>query len=200
MSKEDQFSRDDEWDETNEEFVKECIAVISKRIPLEKADYEAMDSFLMYKSHGRREGEPFVYDNYFSADYNLQVSVVSYAPHKTQTFEHLFGLFTLQKEFPLTYIFRETMKERIADFFVKADVDFKEQKKFSKAFHVVTKDREKLKLLFMGRQLDELAEFPEMEVEIKGKQCLFRASMGSIDEEEAEKFIKLVMLLRTIIY
>lgn len=192
------YSHDAAWNDSEQEWLNECIQIIAGKFPLEKAEYAEMDSFLMYKTLGKPHG-PHVHDNYFSADYNLQVSVVAYTPYKTSTSYYFFGLFTLQKDFPLTYIFRETIKERIVNLFVRADVDFKEYKKFSDKFHVATQDKEKLQTLFMNKNLDELVAFPEMEVEINGKLCLFRTSHLSFNEEEAVRFADLATVLRKII-
>ena len=83
----------------------------------------------------------------------------------------------------------------MVDLFVKGDLDFKYQKKFSKKFHLVTKDKEKLVLLLENKPLDDLIQFPEMEVEICKKQCLFRLSENTMNMEEAKQFIGLTHCL-----
>lgn len=82
---------------------------------------------------------------------------------------------------------------------MKQDVDFKEQKKFSRKFHVVSQDKEKLQILFLNKPLDELAAFPEMEVEINGNNCLFKVSGNPMSVDGTRKFIELAKKLYKIL-
>lgn len=103
----------------------------------------------------------------------------------------LFGYINLNKEFPQTFIYKETVKERIVNWFVKGDIDFKEHKKFSRNFHVVTKDKEKLTFLIGNKPLDILLPFPDMQIEISGTKCMFRVSQNTISIEETNQFVLL---------
>lgn len=196
-----QYEEQDEWNANDEEkWLEECVQIIGRKFALEKAEYEDMDSFLMYKTLVKPPASPGVYDNYYSADNNLQVSIVEYGAFNNKPAWYFFGLFTLQKEFPVTYIFPETLHHKINNLFTKSDLDFKDYKKFSGKFQVTTQDRNRLETLLLHKNLDELTAFPEMEVEINGKLCLFRTSHQSFDEEEAAKFAELATVLKRILY
>jgi hypothetical protein len=78
---------------------------------------------------------------------------------------------------------------------IKGDVDFKDYPLFSKKFHVVTKDKDRLNYLLYNKPLDELTEFPDMELEINGNQCFFRCSKQPMDQEITKEFVALGKLL-----
>jgi hypothetical protein len=108
-------------------------------------------------------------------------------------------LLRLSKEYPVTCIFKETLREKITDWFVKQDVDFVDQKKFSRKFHVVSGDKKKLGFLLFNKPLDELAAFPEMEAEINGNNCLFKISGNPVSPGETKQFIELAKKLYKIL-
>lgn len=181
--------------------IETSLQIISDQLHLTPASHKNMKPFLMFKTLGT----PILTRSFKPAndDYPLQVSLVEYhlsyttpRAHNAGTDLYLFGLLALRKSYPLTYIFEETIRERIVNWFIKGDVDFKEQKKFSRRFHVVTKDKEKLSLLLLNKLLDDLAAFPKMEIEINGNNCLFRVSKLPVSESEAEKFVRLAKVIR----
>ncbi|HMK27479.1 MAG TPA: hypothetical protein VK483_15710 [Chitinophagaceae bacterium] len=183
------------------EMIKTCTEIINQEFSLKVAEQKPeIGSFEIIKTI--RD----IYDIsfYSSADNSQQLTVllVEYDPAHPKISisgdgeKHcLLGLIQTRKEFPLTYIYKETLKDRMVDWFVKGDVDFKNQKKFSNMFHVVTKDKEKLISLFDNKPLDDLARFPDLEIEISKTQCLFRLSENTIDLEESKQFILLTKSL-----
>ncbi len=168
--------------------VKASIMTVSKEFPLELADCTNLETFLVFQSLR----SPVITYSFRSTDTDLPLELFVVAHHAEECF---IGLFTLNREYPFTCIFKETLKEKINDWFLKQDVDFEEQKKFSGQFHVVSRDSEKLKTLLWNKPLDELAVFPEMEIEINGKHCLFRTSAMPLSLEEAEHFTALAKKL-----
>ena len=110
----------------------------------------------------------------------------------------LLGMFSLKKSYPKTYVCRETMREKIMDFFVRRETDLPEHKKFSGRFYLLTDDAERLRTLLQFAPLDDLVEFPEMELEIQGEYCLFRHSGSEVWKEEAEKHVELTKALQRI--
>ncbi|MEO5562609.1 MAG: hypothetical protein ABIR18_04220 [Chitinophagaceae bacterium] len=200
----DDFANDEEIIETRrekaeyEKMIRESGEQICREFSLEAADHSDLGSFVMFTTLEKGE----ITDSFCSANEDLEVFFIEYYTTITsgrrvhsEPHHYIFGLLTLRKEYPLTYIFKETLKEKIADLFIKADVDIKDQKKFSRAFHMITKDKEKLMDLLFGKPMDDLGNFPDMEVEINGNNCLFRASLEPIEEDETAKFIAVTKLL-----
>ncbi|MEN9638434.1 MAG: hypothetical protein RLZZ262_302 [Bacteroidota bacterium] len=72
--------------------------------------------------------------------------------------------------------------------FVPVDLDFKEAKLFSKRFNVITNDEEALRKCFNGLDLDALIDFPDMELEFRGHDLVFRNSRRALSKKEAEEF------------
>lgn len=185
------------------EMYDECIRVISTELFLEPASHRNMKGFVMFKTLNT----PILSASFNStAGNNLQVSVVEYhSSYRTAkdsnsgTDIYFFGMISLQRNYPPTYIFRETAREKITDLFLKQDVDFSGQKKFSRKFHVITHDKEKLMPLLSDKPLDELAIFPELEIEINGQNCLFRVSRKPVSPEEAKQFVLLAKTIMQIL-
>jgi hypothetical protein len=108
------------------------------------------------------------------------------------------GLLRLRNEFPLTHVYKENLSIKVADWFIKADVDFKEQKKFSAKFHVVTKDKDKLTRLLQNKPLDELVQFPDLHLELSGYNLTYCLSPENAIEDDTVRFIQLTKLLKRI--
>jgi hypothetical protein len=187
----------------HDEMISECVGLVSGEFLLEPCSARELESFLMFKGLDSAG----IVDSFRSTgNFTLDIYLVQYRwtlhagkIHNSGVEECFLGLLTLNKEYPATYIFKETLKEKITDWFVKQDVDFKTQKKFSRKFQVITQDKEKLKILLLSKSLDELAAFPQMEVEINGNDCLFRVSGNPITQDETRKFIELAKKLSKIL-
>ncbi len=112
--------------------------------------------------------------------------------------EYFFGSIKLNEKYPKTYIQKETLSSRLSDFISNRDIDFTHSKKFSGKFQVVSEEPDKLESLMLFKNLDSLIEFPEMELEFNGDECLFRSSRKSVSVKEAEIFSNLTKTLISI--
>lgn len=195
----DHKTKQDEY----EEMLDKCGARLCHAFSLRKSNYERMDGFIMYNS--RKDSR--VERSYTTRLPNLlQTSLVEYRSfirtsrtNSSSTNLYLFGLMELRHSYPTTYIYRETIREKIVDWFVKGDIDFPEHKLFSDRFHTVTKDKERLMLILGSKPLDLLAAFPHLELELDGNKCLFRVSQDEVSPEETDKFIELVNVLKNVL-
>jgi hypothetical protein len=111
---------------------------------------------------------------------------------------YLFGLISFKTDYPRTYIHKETLKEKIEDLFLKRDVDFSNSKKFSRRFQVLTEDKKRLQDLLQFKKLDDLINFPEIEIELSNNTALFRNSRRPISIDEATEFCDLTRTLLSI--
>lgn len=187
-----------------EEFINDSIKTITEGLSLEPSEEkDDLGSFEIYRSIGK---SPQVIDHFSSAAIDMQVFFVEYQwsrmgkYQRSTGFENCFiGLITLRKEYPLTYIYKEALRDKIVDWFVRGDVDFKECKAFSSKFHVVTKDKEKLSLLLLNKPLDEFIPFPDMLLELNGNRCMFRVSTMPLCDDEAAQFVELARTIRRIL-
>lgn len=184
-------------------FLDDCVRIVSEGLSLEPADHEDITAFELFRSIP----SPLSIDSYAAAHNGLlQASLIEYqwvhqggkGGRSTGTDHCLVGLQELNKSYPLTYIYKETFRDRLVDWFVKGDVDFKHQKKFSRSFHVVSKDKEKLSQLLWNKRLDDFLAFPNMLIEINGNRCVFRVSPEAVSEEEARQFVELAETIRKI--
>lgn len=95
----------------------------------------------------------------------------------------------LKQEYPATYLHKEHLKDRLVDLIQKTDIDFKEHKKFSSAFHLVSTDEQTIRYRLANKQLDMLADFPSLELVIKDKQCLYKLYNEGLNEKQITEIV-----------
>lgn len=185
--------------EDYQQLVDDSIAIIDNELGIEESSHKNFKGFLMFKSLRAIIVKSFKAK---ALPLNLIVSIAEYRTAfptaknpNSGTDQYIFGCFELHKRFPKTYITKETIREKITDLFLKIETDFPDNKKFSRRFHVLTQDSKGLRDLMTFKNLDELTEFPEMEVEIQENFCLFRNSRKSISLKEANEFAQLAKTL-----
>ena len=205
----DDFANDKEIQKLRKEaqayrqLIEDSVAIVKSELGLEESSHKNFKGFLMF-----RNLTAIVLDSYKStrfsfklivstAEYTSSYPVSRYA--NTGSDKYFFGYMELLKNYPATYICKESIREKIVNLFVKSDTDFADNKKFSRRFDVVTQDGYRLADLLRFKNLDELTAFPEMEVEIHGNTCLFRNSRRPISLEEATQFSALAKMLSNIL-
>jgi len=136
--------------------------------------------------------------------WNLQVSIIEYRSKSNvrhavalPDYYH-FGLLTTQKSFPRTVIVPETITEKLADVFTRAELDIRKHRKFSRKFYVLTEDRDKLYNSIAGFPLDELSKFKTLEMELQGNLILFRISRKPVSPDETKKFCDVTEILHQV--
>ncbi|MGN6440265.1 MAG: hypothetical protein ACTHMM_27315 [Agriterribacter sp.] len=87
------------------------------------------------------------------------------------------------------------MKEKLVELILKNELDFNHSKKFSRRFYVLTEEKKRLADIFQLKDLDPLAAFPDVEIELRENKCLFRNSRKPISQLEAVQFCELAKLL-----
>jgi hypothetical protein len=182
-----------------EKMVDDVLHIVRDKLNIEDSSHKDFDVFFMFKTL-----KATVTRSLSSSDPNmpLHVSVAKYtSSYPTGKYinsgcsQYLFGYFLMNKKFPKTYIHQETIREKITDLILKSEVDFEHSKEFSKKFYVLTEDKYRLLELLQFKNLDDLALYPEMEIEINGNACLFRSSRKAISLEEATAFADLAKAL-----
>lgn len=194
----DDFENDKEIQESRaamrayEEMVEDSFAVLQSELNVKRGSHKNMKHFIMFRSH-----EPTITASFTAVNPNIpiHISLAAYSSAfptaksaNSGEDQYLFGYFKTKVSYPKTYIHKETIKEKIVDFVLKREVDFSHSKKFSRKFHVLSEDREKLKEMFLLKDLDILTRYPEMELELNGSECLYRNSRRPISVKEAESF------------
>jgi len=164
------------------------------------SSHRNLKHFLLHKS----VATPFVFESYEGRWRNREfyfcifsyVSAVHAGRVNDSGSDYYFaGVFDLPKTYPHTIAQPETIALKIENLVTRADVDFDDAKKFSRKFHLVTKDRQALDILFFNKDLDRIAEQPQAEFELNDKQCYFRAGRKPVSIEEADSFIELAKIL-----
>jgi hypothetical protein len=113
---------------------------------------------------------------------------------------YFMALMQLNKKVPHTMIYPETLSEKIADIFVRNELDFKDHKKFSRKFYTLSKDKEKLFDLLNSKPLNELVKYNNLEIEINDDRCLFRHSRKPVSKKEAMAICDLVKDVHRILH
>jgi len=188
-------------EKAHKEMIGRSLSILQQKLSLKESSHRNLKNFLMFKNL-----EATVIDSYTAATGKpLHVSMVKYYSSvqigrttDSSDDNYLFGLFPTGKSYPRTYICKETIGQKIIDLFTKMEVDFDHSKKFSRTFHVLTEDKKRLQDMLLLKDLNPLAAFPEMEVEIQNSACLFRSSRKPISPEEAEEFSELAIALQNI--
>jgi hypothetical protein len=184
----------------HDELIEECVNLVRDELRAEATNPREISHTWLYKSFI----EPGLVDCFacqigkselhiYHLEY--QWSVQAGKLNRTGKSECFVGELSLNSKYPPTCIVPETIQFRIADWFRRQDVDFPEYRKFSRTFHVVTQDREKLKQDLKYKNIDVLASYPRMELEINGASCLFRVCGEPMDKENTNVFIELANVL-----
>lgn len=182
-----------------QKMIDDSLSLIGQRLQAEESSHINLKGFQMFKSKA-----PFINVTMRSASAINELRVVLASYHSSYptgrlsnsgSYQYVYGYFRLQAKYPPTYIQPETIREKIADLILKLDVDFADNKKFSRKFRVLTSDKDQLQRLLQYKELDQLVLFPEMELELNGDACLFRHSSKAISVEEAARFCDLTVKL-----
>lgn len=185
-----------------EEMIEDVLDLVQRVLGVQKSAHMNFKRFHMFKSLSATVTHSM---ESVSPDNNLRVCLAEYddafptaKSANSGTDLYLFGHISLQSSYPRTYIHKETVKEKIEDLFLKRDVDFSESKKFSGKFQVLTEDKSKIQSLLQFKNLDDLVDFAELELELYENGALFRSSRKPISIEQASIFCNLSKTLLTI--
>lgn len=183
----------------NEEIINETLPVLCKELGLENYTTEVPEGFAMYKNLNAVMVKTC---GRIGNGQALQMLIVDYSTthttskgQKSEADSYVFGRMRLAKKYPQTYVCKETIKEKLMEFFTKRETDFPEHKKFSDKFYVLTNDPSGLTELFRLAPMDELINFPELELEIHGNDCLYRCSHKPLSLDEAMHHVALTKVL-----
>jgi hypothetical protein len=172
--------------------IDDAVAIVKDELGLEACSHKNLKTFSMFSVL-----RPFLLSTFRARNspLRLEMAVVeytsSYPVHKavnSGSDQYFFGYIEFSKTFPKSYILKESLHLKLTDLILQQDADFPEHKKFSSRFHVITQDSKLLQDRFLFKDLDQLAAFPDMEVEIHEHSCLFRNSRKCISNKEAEEF------------
>lgn len=183
----------------HKKMIEDCFSIINQEFFTQPSSHRYFRSFHIFKNL-KASVLKTVRSDYGSA--KLVVSLVEYYSsfpiargYNGSRDQYLFGKLEFKKGFPKTLICKETIREKVSELFVRMETDFPEHKKFSRKFYVLTEDPKLLTDLLQFKDLNELARFPNMEVEIQGSNCLFRNSRKAVSPKEAMQFTELAKTL-----
>jgi hypothetical protein len=204
----DDFANDKEIQKTRAaskayaQMIEESLTVIRQALKAQDASHTNFKAFYMFKSLRAtvKHSMKTVLQNK-----DLRISLAEYySTFPTGKYsnsgidQYLFGYLTLKNSYPRTYIHPETIKEKIVDIFLQRDVDFSHSKQFSSRFQVLTENKNSLSNLLQFKNLDGLAHFPEMELELFNNMVLFRSSRKPVSITEAALFCEMVKVILSI--
>lgn len=185
--------------EAFDQMMKDSIQIVADAFTAKRSSHKNLKHFLLHKS----VSIPFVSDSYLGSWKNRAIyfcvfeyesSVHAGKLHNTGSNYYFAAMIELDKTYPHTLAQPETLAIKLENLVTKLDVDFKHAKKFSRKFHVITKDAHALENLFITRELDRLAQHAGAEFELLDRQCYFRANRKPVSIAEAEKFVALAKI------
>lgn len=182
-----------------EMMVDESLSIIEERFDITESSHRNLKKYDMIKGL-------LATINYSTSskieNRSLHVSLVTYSSSFSTarssncgTDQYLVGFLECRNDYPRSYIYKESIKEKLVDLVLKRDIDFQNSKRFSRNFEVLTEDRKRLHDLLHLSDLNGLADFPDMEVELYGYGLVFRNSRKPISIKEATSFAKLIPIL-----
>lgn len=180
--------------------MKESVKVVTDAFKATKSSHRNLKNFLLHKTIDT----PWLLESYKGTWKNRHIyfcvleytsSVQAGKLYYSGEDKYFAGLIDLTKTYPHTVAQPETIALKLEDIFTRTDIDFDHAKKFSRSFHVVSKDKFALEILLFNKDLDRIAATPLAEFELNEKACYFRASRRPVSVEEAENFVELVKSL-----
>jgi hypothetical protein len=97
---------------------------------------------------------------------------------------YLFGHLELNKDYGVSYIRPESLKDKVLEMFVPVEIDFPEAPEFSSKYYVLSNDKEKFANAVSPSLMRYLLEVEGLEIEFRNNECLFRFE-GVVEEEKS---------------
>lgn len=206
----DEFDHQEEFKEKRrkeaeyKKMMEDCIQMLSDAFDAKASSHKNLKSFLIHES----TTYPYLVESYEGAWKNKEFycCILEYSGDEINRNIHHYGgpkyfagLVTLTKKYPHTIIQPETIAHKVENLFTKNDIDFKQAEKFSRKFHVITKNKPALEIIWHNTDLDKLAVFKLAEIEIYDQQCYFKISEKPISLVETTNFIELAKTLMEIL-
>ena len=148
---------------------------------IEKSKPVDLSAYCLFNNYDR-----FKISNYYGIDKNKNCDILvinttnEFAIHskgKAMDNEvesnHVFGSFTLKDSCGNLYLRREKIEDKIADIFDRADIDFKENKQFSKKYHLVGNKENLIREKFSSDLLERISKIENLELEVVNNRCVF---------------------------
>lgn len=103
--------------------------------------------------------------------------------NETQTHKFLYGLVNTRRDFGISLLTKETLTDKIADLFLKIDIDFETNKSFSKKYRCLSNDTDKFRNAMSDELMNYLSAINHLELEFKKNVCLFRTEKSVIEQK-----------------
>lgn len=183
----------------HKKMIEDSLSIISEAFCMKKSSHKNLKNFYRFK--GLEATLNYTMSSTIE-NRRLHVSLATYFSsvpmprvHNSGTDQYFFGFFECQHRYPRTYIHKESIKEKLVDLVLKKDVDFQNSKRFSRNFQLLTEDKKSLHDILQLQNLDELADFPDLEVELFDQALVFRSSRRPVSVDEASIFRNLTQVL-----
>jgi len=122
-------------------------------------------------------------NNFYIACIEINSTLKMGRRNETQTHKFLYGLVNTRRDFGISLLTKETLTNKIADLFLKIDIDFETNKTFSAKYRCLTNDAGKFRNAMSDELMDYLARINHIELEFKNNVCLFRTKRSIIDQK-----------------
>jgi hypothetical protein len=177
--------------EEEQETIRQCLALIEKHYPLKEAN-SATELALQHQlsPFSLLKGYELVM---LSAAYSLQLpggkafflvlsinSEVSRLQGRNQILREnlteleFVGFLPLKQDYGQVYIRPETLADKLNEFFAPREIDFAEDKEFSRKYYLLASDEAKLRSRIKPEFLAAIRKYNGLEIEIRGNKLLVR--------------------------
>lgn len=192
----------EEW-----EYVNECFKELNKHFEILSAENPQIRDFHMFK--GKRKPVYFNSWRIQRKDHAFVLCLIEYkiewqeaspwgGSTRTDSHKYFFGYLNLNTSFGLTYIKPETLVDKINELYNPIELDFSENKTFSRKFYVLTADKEKVETSLSQQLKEYLVRAKDIELEFMDRTCLFRLPKA-IDMDETKRLCEIGLKLDEII-
>lgn len=86
----------------------------------------------------------------------------------------MLGIIDLKKDYGTVFISPESLIDKVSEFFDPVEIDFKEDKKFSSLYYVLSEDEKKARAVMSADLLKAIRSFKNLNIEIRGNKMLVR--------------------------
>lgn len=111
----------------------------------------------------------------------------------------LLGVIELRNHYPATSLHKEKVSDKLANLITKSDIDFKDQKNFSKTFHLMSADKDFIRGQWDGKPLDLLADYPVLQLMIKDRFCVYKLHDSGFNTSQVSEFVNITQILLRIL-
>jgi len=188
-------------------YINTCFEAVNRQFDIHHVNNPIITRFHMFKS----KRKPKYFNSWMINKGNFQfvLCLIEYEIEwheatpfggfaRTAEHKYFFGYLHMNTSFGLSYIKPETMLDKINELANPIEIDFPDDRSFSRKFYVLSKNKEQLESALKPELKKYLIATKNLELEFRNRACLFRLPKA-IDLEETIRLCEIGLKLDEII-